>query len=134
MRIVLPAESGIEDRQRILQAVERLSGSQVLHGSETLCRLLRFLVTQAWEHHGQPIKEHEIATLLLGRGDDFDSRVDPVVRVQIGRLRSKMVEYYATEGASDEVLIEIQKGSYAPTYTFRHPVEPAAEHQQSPRP
>jgi hypothetical protein len=134
MGIVLPAESRIEQRQRILQAVERLSASQVLHGSETLCRLLRFLVAQAWDHQGQPIKEHEIATQLLGRGDDFDSRVDPVVRVQIGRLRSKLVEYYATEGASDEVLIEIQKGSYAPTYTFRQQARPAAAREEISRP
>jgi hypothetical protein len=120
---VVPVGSESEERQRILQAVERLSASQVLHGSETLCRLLRFLVTRAWDHHGQPIKEHEIATLLLGRGDDFDPRVDPVVRVQIGRLRSKLVEYYATEGASEEVVIELQKGSYAPSYSFRQTAE-----------
>lgn len=120
---VVPVGLESEERKRILQAVERLSASQILRGSETLCRLLRFLVMRAWDHHGQPIKEHEIATLLLGRGEDFDPRLDPVVRVQIGRLRSKLVEYYATEGASEEVVIELQKGSYVPCYSVRPTAE-----------
>jgi hypothetical protein len=36
-----------------------------------------------------------------------------MVRVQAGRLRSKLAEYYSTEGANDATIIEVPKGSYA---------------------
>jgi hypothetical protein len=57
--------------------------------------------------------EHQIGTQLFDRTDDFDPRVDASIRVQLGPLRSKLIEYYcyATEGAEDCLIIEISKGS-----------------------
>jgi len=93
--------------------VERLVSSQTLHGSESLCKLLRYLAKQAVEHPGVPVKEYQIATEVFGRQADFDPQLDSMVRVQAGRLRSKLAEYYSTEGTTDGTIIEVPKGSYA---------------------
>ena len=105
--------AGVVDRSQFEAAIERLVTSHSLHGSESLCKLLRYLAKQATEHPGAQVKEYQIATEVLGRQADFDPQLDSMVRVQAGRLRTKLTEYYSTEGASDPYLVELTKGSYA---------------------
>jgi hypothetical protein len=61
------------------------------------------------------VKEYQIATEVFGRQADFDPQLDAFVRVQAGRLRAKLSEYYGSEGASDQLVVELPKGSYALT-------------------
>ena len=121
--------SGTEREERLRQ-VERLIHSEVLHGSESLCRLLRYLAEQSSDHPGSGVKEYQIATEVFKRPTDFDPRMDSTVRVQTGRLRSKLSEYYAHAGAEDPWIVEIPKGSYALTFHPRTstaaPAEPAS--------
>jgi hypothetical protein len=100
------------DRTQILGEIERLVSSHTLHGSESLCRLLRYLAKHALDQPGASLKEYQIATEVFGRQDNFDPHVDSAVRVQAGRLRSKMAEYYASEGAEDPIVVELPKGMY----------------------
>jgi hypothetical protein len=102
----------MSEREQYFRQVEKLAGSQILHGSESLCKLLRYLAHHALEHPGTPLKEYQIATEEFGRPQDFDPAVDSMVRVQAGRLRSKLAEYYASEGSEDAVRIELPKGTY----------------------
>jgi hypothetical protein len=112
----------VSDRSQYLAAVEKLAQSQTLHGSESLCKLLRYLAKQALDHPGTPIKEYQIATELFGRQPDFDPQLDSMVRVQAGRLRSKLSEYYASEGAQDQLAVELPKGSYLLNFHARTPL------------
>ena len=99
--------------------IERLIASRTLHGSESLCKLLRYLARQALDHPGVAVKEYQIATEVFGRSADFDPQVDSMVRVQAGRLRAKLAEYYTTEGVADPVVVELPKGSYAVAFHAR---------------
>jgi hypothetical protein len=101
------------DREQNLAAVESLVKSQTLHSSESLCKLLRYLADQALQNPGTPIKEYQIATEVFGRPADFDSHLDSTVRVQAGRLRVKLAEYYASEGMDDPIIVELPRGSYS---------------------
>lgn len=101
------------DRSQLQSEVDRLVASHVLHGSESLCKLLRYLGKQAVEHPGVPVKEYQIATEVFGRQANFDPQLDSMVRVQAGRLRAKLAEYYNSEGVNDRLVIEVPKGSYA---------------------
>src|SRR5260221_9534735 len=114
----------VADRAQFLAEVECLVNSHTLHGSESLCKLLRYLAKQAVEHPGIPVKEYQIATEVFGRQADFDPQLDSMVRVQAGRLRTKLAEYYNAEGASDHVVIEVPKGSYAVTFHERAAAAP----------
>src|SRR5262249_38193211 len=42
------------------------------------------------------------------------------VRLEAGRLRDRLREYYDGDGRDDPVLIELPKGAYAPHIEFRH--------------
>src|SRR4029077_10073512 len=88
-------------------------------GSESLCKLLRYLAEHSLDHPGIALKEYQIATEVLGRPAGFDPQSDSTVRVQAGRLRVKLAEYYAHEGPDDPIVVEIPKGSYALTFHVR---------------
>jgi hypothetical protein len=107
--------------ERALQQaqLEKLLASRTLHGSESLCRLLQYLANHSFEHQGASPKEYQIATEVFGRQNDFDPHLDSMVRVQAGRLRAKLAEYYASEGADDQLILEMPKGSYALTFHQR---------------
>jgi len=109
----------VAERDEKLRQVERIVGSELLHGSESLCKLLRYLAEHCIDHPGSGVKEYQIATELFKRPDNFDPRIDATVRVQTGRLRSKLTEYYAGAGAKDPWIIEIPKGSYAAAFVSR---------------
>jgi hypothetical protein len=107
------------DREHNLRQIDKLAGSRALHGSESLCKLLRYLATHALDHPGTPLKEYQIATEVFGRPADFDPQVDSTIRVQAGRLRAKMAEYYSSEGAEDPIVVELPKGTYVPAFHHR---------------
>ena len=100
------------EREQNLSQIDRLTNSHVLHGSESLCKLLRYLARHALDHPGTPIKEYQIATEVFGRSPDFDPQLDSMVRVQAGRLRVKLSEFYAGDGAEDAIIVELPKGTY----------------------
>lgn len=107
------------DRPDCAAQIDRLVASSVLHGSETLCRLLRYLAEHAWEHPATPLKEYQIAREAFGRSADFDPQSDSTVRVHAGRLRAKLEEYYRSEGAVDPVVVELPRGGYALSFHVR---------------
>ena len=93
----------------------------LLHGSESFCKLLRYLAKHAVDHPGTPIKEFQIATEVFGRSPDFDPQLDSMVRVQAGRLRSKLTEYYSADGLEDSIVVELPKGTYVLSFHHRSP-------------
>ena len=92
--------------------INRLVTSQVLHSSESLCKLLQYLAKHALDHPNTPLKEYQLATEVFGRRSDFDPQLDSTIRVQAGRLRLKLAEFYSSEGAQDPVIVELPKGTY----------------------
>jgi hypothetical protein len=109
----------VVERGQYSAAVDRIAKSQVLHGSESLRKLLRYLAEHSLQNPGVPIKEYQIATEVFGRPADFDPHSDSAIRVQAGRLRLKLAEYYSSEGETDPVLVELPKGSYTLSFQPR---------------
>jgi hypothetical protein len=102
----------LTDKDHYFAQVEKIANSSVLHGSESLCKLLRYLANYSLDHPGGHLKEYQIATEVLGRSSDFDSQLDSTVRVQVGRLRQKLHDYYAAEGVDDPIVVDLPKGTY----------------------
>ncbi len=115
-------------RQEYLAQIDRLVNSHVLHGSESLCKLLRYLAEHALDHPGLPVKEYQIATEVFGRSPNFDPQSDSTIRVQAGRLRLKIAEYYSTEGSDEPIQVEMPKGTYVVSF---HPRQPKAPRLQA---
>lgn len=116
--------------EQFFQQIDNIIKSHSLRGSESLCKLLQYLANQAFYHPDAPLKEYQIATEVYGRHADFDPQSDSTIRVQAGRLRLKLAEYYSGEGAADPILVKIPKGSYHLTFEARpieaRPLEPQA--------
>jgi hypothetical protein len=96
--------------------VERIVTSKTFQNAPTLQQLFRFLAKRAVEAHSEEIKEYTIGVEALGRKQDFDPKTDPIVRVQVYRLRQKLKEYYQLEGSQDSILVDIPKGHYLPRF------------------
>ena len=109
----------VADKAHFRGQVDKLLNSHALHGSESLCKLLRYLAEHALDHPGASPKEYQIATEVFGRPSDFDPHLDSTVRVQAGRLRGKLAEYYASEGVDDQVVVDFPRGTYALTFHER---------------
>jgi hypothetical protein len=109
----------LTEREQFVAQIDKLVNSHVLHGSESLCKLLRYLARHALDHPGSSIKEYQIATEVFGRSADFDPQLDSMVRVQAGRLRVKLTEYYGSDGAEDPIVVELPKGTYVLSFHHR---------------
>ena len=118
----------------LIQQADRVVRSGPFRGSEILRHLLSYLAKRAAEGATEPVRVREIATVVFGRSDDFDSQTDSIVRVHTGRLRSKLAEYYLTEGAEDPIVISIPRGSYALSWRYRQSAAVPASEPLPPQP
>lgn len=121
-------------REQIRRQVQRILRSIAFRNAHTLQHLLQFLVAQGCGPDPETLKESTIGVGVFNRPADFDPKTDPVVRVQVHRLRQKLQEYYETDGRQDPVLIDIPKGTYLPVFqeVVRHdPAESSLSVPQS---
>jgi hypothetical protein len=110
------AETEALNTEQCEQQVRRILHSATFRNATTLQQLLQFLAAKTTTGSNDVLKEYTIGVEALGRKQDFDPKIDPIVRVQSHRLRLKLKEYYDVEGRHDPVLIQIPKGHYLPTF------------------
>lgn len=110
---------GGPDPPECLGQIDRLVRSPLLQGSEALCKLLQYLAHHTMNSPADHLKEYQIGTEVLGRPADFDPQSDSSVRMQVGRLRTKLNEYYNSAGIHDPILVDIPKGRYSLSFERR---------------
>src|SRR5581483_7275058 len=92
--------------------VERILDSNTFRNSEALRRLLRFLADKRLAGEADQLKEYSVGIDALGKPPSYDPRQDSTVRIQVGRLRQKLAEYYRTEGKRNPLIIDLPKGRF----------------------
>ena len=100
----------------IQQHVARITASSGFSNSERLRELLRYTVTEALGGRRASLKEAVLGVAVFGRAPGYDSDANSIVRVEFARLRKKLEQYYASEGAREGWRIVFPKGSYAPEF------------------
>ena len=113
----------------VLEELDRLLASGDFDGSPRSRDFVRYIVEETLAGRGEDLTQTSIATRVFGRRDDFDATVDPIVRIQAGRLRRSLERYYLLSGAADRLRIELPRGSYLPLLRWATPSE-----KQAPRP
>ena len=103
-------EPSAEHQVPLLAAFDCVSTSKAFRRAHRLLELLRFVVDSTLA--GSKLDQTSIANAVFGKPADFDCNTDPLVRVQFSRLRLRLHEYYATEGASDAFQIVIKPRGY----------------------
>jgi hypothetical protein len=102
------------DADAIRGHVARVTSSELFVGAERLCRFLRFTVESKLNGREADVKEYTLGREVFDRGETYDPRLDPIVRVEARRLRSRLAEYYGGPGRDESLRLEYPKGSYVP--------------------
>ena len=113
------------DAASVRQSLQRVLASPGFAASPRLAAFLRFVIEETIEGRGEQLKETTVAMQVFGRAADFDARFDSIVRAQATQLRHRLRDYYAN-GAGEEVVIEIPRGTYVPVFRRRDAVAEAA--------
>jgi TolB-like protein len=117
---VMALASGLSfSSQDVRTQMDRILLSPAFASSQSLCRLLRFSVEKKLNGEEREIKEYVIGSQVFARGESFDPRLDPIVRVQATKLRARLRGYYDTLGQRDPIVIEFPKGTYVPVFHRR---------------
>jgi adenylate cyclase len=128
---LVPSPSKAQEQPRpearaVTAQLEKILASADFDASPRSRAFIRFIVDETLAGRQEALTQADIATRVFGRRDDFDPTVDPIVRIQAGRLRRSLERYYLLSGASDPVRIELPRGSYVPLLRWAPPHEKAA--------
>ncbi len=93
--------------------------SDLFRRARSLRQILAYVCEQYFSGGTPNIKEYNIAVEALGRSADFDPNADTIVRVEASRLRKRLREYYATEGAEHPVQLFLPSTGYVPQFVPR---------------
>jgi hypothetical protein len=103
-------------RREVLLQLDRITGSLHFRNSKRYPSFLRYIVYEALAGRAEVLKERTLGTCVLGRAADYDTNLDPVVRITAGEVRKRIAQYYQSPGHENEIRIEIPRGSYAPRF------------------
>ena len=111
----------LESREttNIRRQLDHMLQGRVFAQSEKLSRFLRFIVEHVLRGHQSFLKEYVIGTEVYDRKPPYHPTQDSIVRTEARRLRSKLKEYYETEGEQDPVYVCLLPGKYIPVFHFR---------------
>ena len=106
------------------EMVNRMVSSATFKNSPRLRQFLGYIAERSLTGRTEEIKEHEIGRLVFGRGENYDTLEDSVVRSSARQLRAKVKEYFDSEGRDEKWHLAIPKGHYEVIFTL-HQMEPA---------
>ena len=99
--------------------LDRILQSPLFVQSDRLARFLRFTVEHAINNTDEPLKEFIIGTEVYDRRPPYHPSLDSIVRTEARRLRSKLKEYYESDGKDDPIFIYFRLGSYVPVFRMK---------------
>ena len=95
--------------QDVREQLKRMLESAEFKATDKQRKFLSFVVGETLEDRAARLKGYTIAVDVYGRTDNFDPQVDPVVRLEAGRLRRALDQYFLKAGRNDPVRIEIPR-------------------------
>jgi adenylate cyclase len=102
------------DHTLIKHQLDKILSSAEFNGTSRSKRFLNYLVEQSINGKSEALKGYSIGIDVFDKNINFDPKIDPIVRVQAGKLRKRLELYYNRSGAEDKTRIWIPKGTYIP--------------------
>jgi hypothetical protein len=119
--MIKPVTSWNSDEITLIKdSLARMLNSDLFIQSERQSRFLEYIVEKTLAGEGNKIKQYSIGIDVFDREGSFDPTVDSIVRVEAGRLRAKLREYYSNPDSIDEVQIAMRKGRYIVDFQFQN--------------
>ena len=115
--------------QEVRTQLRRINVSSPIAKAPRLQAFLEYVVEESLAGRASRIKAFSVGQAVFGGDENFDPQTNTIVRVEAGRLRRRISQYYLGDGQDDPVLIDIPKGTYAPDFRRRRATaaEPAAQ-------
>lgn len=100
--------------ERVLTELDRVLASRTFQGAEAQRRFLRYAVEHTISGNANEVKEYTLGVHVFSRGELFDPRLDPIVRVEARKLRTRLTKFYDSEGG--QLRIELPPRGYVPFF------------------
>jgi len=114
-------------KQEIKEYLGRLLATQQFAAAGRRGQLLGYLVNHTLAGDADKISEYAIGLDVFQRPTSFDPRIESLVRTEVSRLRRRLKEYYADEGARDPIVFDLPQRSYVVDFEFREMKEIAED-------
>lgn len=114
----------LADSTAVREQLDRLLLSSHFNQSRRFPTFLRYVIEQTLKGESDQLKERTLGIEVFGRGPDYDTATDPIVRVTAAEIRKRIAQFYADPGHESELRISLPPGSYVPQ--FHRPGEPDA--------
>jgi tetratricopeptide (TPR) repeat protein len=105
---------GVQDARSEL---ERLFADSRFHATERAKKILGYIAERCFEGDTDGVKAYSIALDVLNRPSRFDSNSDPIVRIEVSRLRGALSNYYEAFGAELDITVQIPIGRYVTIFS-----------------
>jgi tetratricopeptide (TPR) repeat protein len=104
--------------------LDRLLSDPRFHGTDRAKNILRYVAEKGFEGETEGVKAYAIALDVLNRTSRFDANADPIVRIEVSRLRGALTNYYEAFGAELDISIHLPIGRYVAVFSRcpGHPV------------
>lgn len=119
-----PVSTSLEGDER-WELVSRIASSAPFRKSPRLRQFLLFVTERSLSGHPEELSEYDIGWKVFERTQDYNPSDDSIVRTAARQLRVKVREYFESEGAAENWILEIPKGGYLPIFTRRESQAPA---------
>ena len=117
------------NNEQLLDALARVLASDTFAEVFRLKKFLDYSVRETMEGRGDRLKGFVIACEVFEKDDPSDAQTTTVVRVEAGRLRRRLKDYYENEGKDDPIRISMPKGGYSVSFIQNGSTLPAPENQ-----
>jgi hypothetical protein len=111
-------ESNRVPEDSVRQELNRVLASHEFHSSKRSQDFIRYVVEHTLTGRADMLKERTIGIDVFGRSTSYEPSDDATVRVKAGEVRKRLGLYYAGQGATDPVRIELPAGTYIPEFRW----------------
>jgi TolB-like protein len=112
--------------QDVRAELDRILAAKGFANAGRLSKLLRYVVEKSLAGETGQLKEYAVGVEVFERDSNYDPRLDSIVRVEAGRLRTRLDEYYNGEGAGSPIRINLPRGGYSARFERSEPDSPVA--------
>jgi hypothetical protein len=105
--------------------IARILQSETFRNADSQRRLLAYLAEKTISGEADQLKEYTVGVEAFGKPPGYDPQHDASVRIQAGKLRQKLEEYYRSEGCDDPIVVSFPKGRFR--LIFAPAAKPAVE-------
>jgi len=115
------------EKQLVYSQLDKIVSDGRFAASKRYPQLLRYIVEQTLAENEDDLKERTLGVEVFHRPPDYDTNLDPVVRLCAAEVRKRLAQYYQSPEHGDELRIELNPGSYIPAFSQPAPHAPTLE-------